>query len=156
MQVFQAFADSLGIVALLLAVAFAFLFIRRRWLSRGGGTFECSVRFSVPSKSSPVASARGWTLGLGRYVGDRLEWFRVFSFRPRPQHVFGRDIRVIGRRQPDGGEAFALYAGHYVVEVALGSGSRVELAMSEGALTGFLAWTEAGPPGDQSRLGRSR
>jgi hypothetical protein len=156
MPLWEGFADSLGIVALLIAAAFAFLFVRRRWLSRGGGTFECSVRFAVPSKQSPVATARGWTLGLGRYVDDSLEWFRVFSFRPRPQHVFGRDIRVIGHRQPEGAEAFALYAGNYVVEVALGSGSRVELAMSEGALTGFLAWTEAGPPGDEARLGRSR
>jgi len=156
MPVWEAFVDSLGIFAVLIAAAFAFLFVRRRWLSRGGGTFECSVRFAVPQKQSSVASARGWTLGLGRYVGDSLEWFRVFSFRPRPQHVFGRDIRVIGRRRPEGAEAFALHAGHHVVEVVLGSGSQVELAMSEGALTGFLAWTEAGPPGDESRLGRAR
>jgi hypothetical protein len=156
MPVWEAFVDSLGIFLVLIAAAFAFLFIRRRLLSRGGGTFECSVRFSPPSKPSPVASARGWTLGLGRYAGDRLQWFRVFSFRPRPQHIFERNIRVITRRRPEGAEAFALYSGHHVVEVALGSGSRVELAMSEAALTGFLAWTEAAPPGDESRLGRRR
>lgn len=156
MPVWEAFVDSLGIVALLIAAAFAFLFIRRRWLSRGGGTFECSVRFTAPSKQSAVASARGWTLGLGRYVDDSLEWFRVFSFRPRPQHVFGRDIRVVSRRQPDGAEAFALYSGHHVVEIKLASGGRVELAMSEASLTGFLAWTEAAPPGDERRIGRAR
>lgn len=156
MPVWEAFADSLGIIAALIAAAFAFLFVRRRLLSRGGGTFECSVRFSIPSKQSTVASARGWTLGLGRYVGDSLEWFRVFSFLPRPQHVFGRDVRVLSRRRPEGAEAFALYAGHHIVEVALGSGSRVELAMSEAALTGFLAWTEAAPPGDETRIGRAR
>jgi hypothetical protein len=156
MPVWEGFVDSLGILLVLIAAAFAFLFVRRRVLSRDGGTFECSVRFSIPSKQSPVASARGWTLGLGRYVGDSLEWFRVFSFRPRPQHVFGRDVRVITRRRPEGAEAFALYAGHHIVEVALGSGSRVELAMSEAAMTGFLAWTEAAPPGDESRLGRAR
>ena len=156
MPVWEAFADSLGIIAALIAAAFAFLFVRRRLLSRGGGTFECSVRFSIPSKQSTVASARGWTLGLGRYVGDSLEWFRVFSFLPRPHHVFGRDVRVLSRRRPEGAEAFALYAGHHIVEVALGSGSRVELAMSEAALTGFLAWTEAAPPGDETRIGRAR
>jgi hypothetical protein len=156
MPVWEAFVDSLGFVVALIAVAFAFLFVRRRWLSRGGGTFECSVRFGAPAKQSPVASARGWTLGLGRYVDDSLEWFRVFSFRPRPQHVFARDVRVTGRREPDGAEAFALYAGAHVVEISLGSGSRVELAMSEAALTGFLAWTEAAPPGDERQIGRAR
>jgi hypothetical protein len=156
MPVWEALVDSLAVVAVLMAAVLAFLFIRRRWLSRGGGTFECSVRFTAPSKQSPVASARGWTLGVGRYVDDSLEWFRVFSFLPRPQYIFGRDVRVVGRRQPEGAEAFALYADHQVVEVALGSGSHVELAMSESALTGFLAWTEAAPPGDESRIGRAR
>jgi hypothetical protein len=156
MPVWEALVDSLGFIAVLIAVAFAFLFVRRRWLSRGGGTFECSVRFTVPTKQSPVASARGWTLGLGRYVDDSLEWFRVFSFVPRPRHVFGRDIRVVGRREPHGAEAFGLYAGHRVVEIVLASGRHVELAMSEASMTGFLAWTEAAPPGDESRLGRAR
>jgi hypothetical protein len=156
MPVWEAFVDSLGIIAALIAAAFAFLFVRRRWLSRGGGTFECSVRFAAPTKKSPVGSARGWTLGLGRYVDDSLEWFRVFSFLPRPRHVFGREVRVVGRREPHGAETFALYAGHHIVEVTLSSGSHVELAMSESAMTGFLAWTEAAPPGDESRLGRAR
>jgi hypothetical protein len=156
MPVWEAFVDSLGIIAVLIAAAFASLFIRRRLLSRGGGTFECSVRFHVPSKQSRAASARGWTLGLGRYVDDSLQWFRVFSFRPRPHHVFSRDLRVVGRREPQGTEAFALYSGHHVIEVALRSGSHIELAMSEGAANGFLAWTEAAPPGDERRLGRAR
>jgi hypothetical protein len=156
MPVWEAFVDSLAIVAVLIAAALALLFVRRRLLSRGGGTFECSVRFAIPARQSPVTSARGWTLGVGRYVGDSLEWFRVFSFLPRPQHVFGRDVRVVARRRPEGAEAFSLYSGHQIVEVALGSGRHVELAMSDAALTGFLAWTEAAPPGDESRLGRAR
>ena len=28
---------------------------------------------------------RGWLLGLGRYSGDALEWFRIFSLSPRPR-----------------------------------------------------------------------
>ena len=153
MPLWEAFLDSLGIVAALIALAFVGLFVRRRLLSRGGGTFECSVRFAPPAKQSAVASARGWTLGLGRYAGDSLEWYRVFSFLPRPRYVFDRDIRVVGRRRPQGAEAFSLYAGHSVIEVRLRSGSQVELAMSDAALTGFLAWTEAAPPGDERRLG---
>lgn len=143
-----AIVDSFGTVIALVAFAFASLFVRRRWLSRGGGTFECSVRFAAPGRSGPATSSRGWMIGLARYAGDQLEWFRTFSFSPRPRHVFGRSMHVLGRRTPHGAEAFSLYAGHVVTDVALEDDGRVELAMSEGALTGFLAWTEAAPPGD--------
>jgi hypothetical protein len=156
MPVWERFLDSLGIFAALIALAFVALFVRRRLLSRGGTTFECSARVTPPTKQTAVASARGWTLGLGRYSGESLEWFRVFSFVPRPRHVFKRDVRVVGRRVPEGAESFALYAGHQIVELGLSSGDRVELAMSEGALTGFLAWTEAAPPGDERRLRQQR
>jgi len=40
-----------------------------------------------------------------------------------------------------------LYSGHVVVAVDLQRGRRIELAMTERALTGFLAWLEASPPG---------
>jgi hypothetical protein len=55
---------------------------------------------------------------------------------------------VVSRRPADLAEAAALGADRLVVEVSTGSGdARVELAMSEEALTGFLAWLEASPPG---------
>ncbi len=142
--------DVLGLLAVLALAVFVFLFARRRVLSRKGGTFECSVRMRVPAKASPTG-ARGWELGLGRYDGEILEWFRVFSFSPRPKAVFDRSLEVRARRKPHGAEAFSLYAGHIVVAVRLRSGATAELAMSERALTAFLAWTEAAPPG-QDRL----
>jgi Protein of unknown function (DUF2550) len=142
--------DVLGLLAAIGAAVFIFLFARRRVLSRKGGTFECSVRMRAPVKPSPTG-ARGWELGLGRYDGESLEWFRVFSFSPRPKAVFDRSLEVLTRRKAHGAEAFSLYAGHIVVAVRLESGSAIELAMSEQALTAFLAWTEAAPPG-QDRL----
>ncbi len=148
-------ADILDGVGLLVAAAvavFVFLFARRRALSRRGGTFECSVRMRIPVNASSTG-ARGWQLGLGRYDGGRLEWFRVFSFSPRPKAVFDRSLTVLERRTPHGAEAFSLYAGHVVQAVRLSSGKTIELAMSEQALTGFLAWTEAGPPGHAGLLG---
>jgi Protein of unknown function (DUF2550) len=147
-------ADILDVVGLLAAIAvtlFLFLFVRRRVLSRSGGTFECSVRMKAPARSSPTG-ARGWELGLGRYDGENLEWFRVFSFSPRPKAVFDRSLEVLTRRKPHGAEAFSLYAGHIVVAVRLSSGATIELAMSERALTAFLAWTEAAPPGHDRLL----
>jgi hypothetical protein len=151
MSWWEAVLDSVGILGILAALALAFLFGRRRWLSRSGGTFECSVRMHRPKGS--LQTARGWTLGLGRYDDDVLSWFRIFSFSPRPKHVFDRSIVVHDQRQPHGAEAFSLYSGHLVVGAELADGRDVELAMTPGALTGLLAWLEAAPPGHARRLG---
>lgn len=147
--------DVVGLLAGLAAAIFVFLFVRRRFLSRKGGTFECSLRMHPPRKGgrSPASGSRGWQLGLGRYDGERLEWFRVFSFLPRPKAVFDRSLEVVSRRKPHGAEAFSLYAGHIVLSVRLASGEVIELAMSERALTAFLAWTEAAPPGQERLFG---
>lgn len=148
----EAVLDSVGAVAALIAVVLAVLFVRRRYLGRGGGTFECSIRLNPPAKATGASAARGWTLGLCRYAGDSLEWFRIFSLSPRPSQVFHRSMHVLRRRTPHGAEAFSLYAGHRVIEIRLETGQMIELAMSESALTGFLAWTEAAPPGHDRLL----
>jgi Protein of unknown function (DUF2550) len=90
---------------------------------------------------------QGWTLGTARYAEDMLEWYRVFSFSPRPRWVFPRrELEVRGRRVPDGPEALALLSGAVVLECSWGE-RWVELAMADDALTGFLAWLESAPPG---------
>jgi len=155
MSWWEAILDSLGAVALVVVLTFCFLFVRRRAISRAGGTFECSLRTKLPARGNAAASARGWSLGLGRYTGDRLEWFRIFSFATRPKHVFDRSMSVGERRTPHGAEAFSLYAGHVVVAVRLDTGQSIELAMSHNALMGFLAWTEAAPPGYDRMMGTS-
>ncbi|MFI6981491.1 DUF2550 domain-containing protein [Embleya sp. NPDC050154] len=92
---------------------------------------------------------KGWVFGIARYSGDRIEWFRVFSYAPRPRRVLQRGgINVIGRREPAGQEELALLAGA-VILVCEHDGARIELALSEDALTGFLAWLEAAPPGQR-------
>ena len=147
----EAILDAVGVLGVLTALALVFLFSRRRWLGRPGGTFECSVRTRRPAQGH--ALGRGWVLGLGRYDDDALQWFRIFSFSPRPKYVFDRSLEVREQREPHGAEAFSLYAGHTVIEVLLASGRRVELAMSASALTGLLAWLEAAPPGHERMLG---
>jgi hypothetical protein len=145
----EAILDGLAVLAVLLLVGFLALFVRRRWLGRSGGVFECSIRTKAPKNPT---SPRGWKLGVGRYTGNQLEWFRIFSFSPRPRYVLGRGAQVTGRRTPPGAEAFSLSQGHSVIEVAPEPGVVIELAMSERALTGFLAWTEAAPPGHDRLL----
>lgn len=142
----QDILDSFGLLGVVALLAFCLLFVRRRLLGRSGGTFECSVRMRLPEQPGAAAAARGWTLGIGRYRDTTVEWFRVFSFSLRPKHTFDRSLSVLKRRTPAGAEAFALYGGHVVVAVKLQSGRTIELAMSDSALTGFLAWVEAAPP----------
>ncbi|CAL9422357.1 hypothetical protein SUDANB6_01877 [Streptomyces sp. enrichment culture] len=136
-----------GIVVALVVVGLFVFGLRRRLIQRSGGTFDCSLRWDAPEQGD--AGGKGWAYGVARYSGDRVEWFRVFSYSPRPRRVLERgSIEVAGRRVPDGEEELALLSDS-VVLVCLHRGTRLELAMSEDALTGFLAWLEAAPPGQR-------
>ena len=100
MPIWEWLLESAAVVLLLV------LLLRRRprrpprWLSRHGGTFELSYRARAVARAG-----RGWLLGLGRYSGDSLEWFRIFSLSPRPEAGPGprrprlrRATRAHGRR----------------------------------------------------------
>jgi hypothetical protein len=146
--------DPVGGALLLVLLYGLGLIVRRRWISRDGGTFELSHRV-LETQGTPAG--RGWVLGVGRYTGDVLEFFRVFSLLPRPRRVLERGlIRYDGPREPVGGETYSLYAGHVIIGCrtvarAGGQSESFELAMSPDALTGFLAWLEASPPGSRPR-----
>ncbi|MEU0393178.1 DUF2550 domain-containing protein [Streptomyces sp. NPDC006208] len=134
------------VVALVVIGLFVFG-LRRRLIQRSGGTFDCSLRWNVPEKTD--LSGKGWVYGVARYSGDRIEWFRVFSYAPRPRRGLERSaIEVLARRSPEGEEELALLSDAIVLG-CLHRGTRLELAMSEDALTGFLAWLEAAPPGQR-------
>ena len=85
MPVWQWLLDSAGVVLLLVLLFGLLLVVRRRVLSRHGGTFELSVR----ERGRPTG--RGWVLGMGRYREDSLEWFRIFSPLPRPRRSWRRN-----------------------------------------------------------------
>ena len=144
MPLWQWVVDSIGVLLLLVLLYGVALVVRRRWITRNGGTFELSHRVLSADKGRP---GRGWVLGLGRYSGGVLEFFRIFSLSPRPRHVLARaDLVYDGQREPSGAEAHSLYAGHVVVTCHSSSGV-FELAMDPEAVTGFLSWMEAAPPG---------
>jgi hypothetical protein len=139
---------------IIVVLAAAGIAARRYLLERGGGTVECGLR-------RPGGS---WRLGLASYQREELCWYGVFRISMRPEEVFGRrDLAVVSRRMPTDAEASILGPGMVVLECALGeeglmaSGAppgradTVELAVSDSALTGLLAWLEAAPPG--SHLG---
>lgn len=146
MPVWQWLVDVAGIILLLALVYGIALVVRRRLLSRHGGTFELSYRVRTDRPG------RGWVLGLGRYSGETLEWFRVFSLSARPKRSWPREsLSFDGRREPFGAEQMSLYPDHQVIHCQTADGE-VELAMSPGSLTGFQSWLEARPPGaDWSR-----
>lgn len=141
MPVWEWLLDIVGL-GLLLALLYGIsLIVRRRLLARHGGTFEVSYRARTEHPG------RGWLLGIGRYSGQSLEWFRIFSLSPRPKRVWARDLlEYSGRRAPAGPEELSLYDGH-VVAACHYDGQALEIAMSESALTGFQSWLESGPPG---------
>jgi len=139
--------DAAGLLVLLVLLYGLLLVVRRRVLSRHGGTFELSHRMRPGEEPG-----RGWLLGLGRYSGEELQWFRIFTLAPRPKRAWDRaGLSYDAVREPEGPERTVLYPEHLVVDCQSPQG-RVELAMSRDSLTGFQAWLEARPPGtDWSR-----
>lgn len=129
----------LAALLLVLVLAASALATRRYLLERGGGTVDCGLR-------SPAARG-AWRLGVASYRGDELRWYGALAVRFRPEHVFHRrSLSVLSRRASLPSEATALGPEHIVVQLK-SDGGEVELAMTQEALTGFLAWLEASPPG---------
>ena len=133
--------DVIGVLVALLVLAGVGLVVRRRAIARDGGTFELTYRMKTRRPG------RGWVLGVGRYSGEQLQWFRFFSFSPRPRRVWQRDeVTFEERRAPEGAEEVTLYADHVVVRCSTSRGD-AWFAMSESSLMGLQSWLESGPPG---------
>ena len=146
MSVWGWLLEAVGLLVVLVIAYGVALVVRRFVLSRNGGTFELGHRLG------PADVARGWSLGLGRYSEDELEWFRIFTLSPWPKRRWNRSrLSYDSRREPESSERTVLYPGHVVIRCHSPEGA-VELAMSAASLTGFQAWLEARPPGtDWSR-----
>lgn len=136
--------ELIEIVALVLVVfacLLAVVVFRRRLLLRGGGAIDMSLRVRTRRMG------RGWAPGIGRYGGDRLEWFRVFSLLPRPTRVLPRaELEVAGQRPPEGPESLLVQAGAVIITCRF-QNDEVQLAMNSEAVTGFMSWLESSPPG---------
>ena len=134
--------EVLGIcVVALLALLFA-IFFRRRLLMVGGGTIRLQVRVST------IVPGRGWSTGIGQFVGDELRFHRMFSLAFRPKRVLDREVLVVEeRRRPDGPERLTMPSQWCILRCANGGAGEIEIAMAESTVTGFLSWLEAAPPG---------
>ena len=137
MEILTAIAVAVGAVAGLLIL----LSLRRRMLLRAPGAIDMSLRTRFGRMGG------GWALGVGRYAGDDLVWYRLFALTVKPARTLSRrELEVVGRRLPTGAESWAVQAGAVIVECQDETGP-VQVAMSAGAVTGFLSWLESAPPG---------
>jgi hypothetical protein len=136
--------EVVGLGVLILFVGLLLIFVRREVISRAGGTIDMNMRLTT------LVPGRGWAPGVGRFTGDELRWYRMFSFGVRPRRVLARQgLRVEQRRPPEGAERLAMPEGWVVVRCTglVRGGGAVELALAEAAYTGFQSWLESAPPG---------
>lgn len=141
-------ATALGIVLLALCLCLGYLAFRRVRLMRGGGV-DVSLRRRPAgvSRSAHRDASAGWHAGVARYHGDQLCWYRLTSFRPGSSLSLDRsELEIVDRRAPADAETYVMPLTSAVLRCR-SHGADVELAMTPGVLTGFLAWLEAAPPG---------
>jgi len=137
--------EWIGIGILLLLLAILVLFARRAYFARAGGTIRCTLRVST------LLAGRGWSPGFGRFVGDELRWYRLFSFSFGPKRVLNRrGLAVESRRAPEGQERLTMPPDWIIIR-CVGHQAPVEIAMARSTLTGFASWIEAGPPDYEAR-----
>lgn len=118
-------AEAILIGVLLLA---ALVLFRGFTLARTRGSVPCRLR----------VGSHGWQSGVARYADGELHWIPLIGVRLRPRHAIARRGLVVSSRREIDGELWAVDC--------TGPSGVLSLAMSEGALTGFLAWLESAPP----------
>lgn len=136
-------AQMLGLGALLIVVLLVAVVIIRRAVLVRVGSFDVSWRVD------PGADDRGWILGQARFRDGRLALYRSFSAWPGPSLTLDRAALALGQvRPPMGAEPDLLTRGVAIVGGRC-SGSRIELALAEDALTALRSWVESRPPGSR-------
>lgn len=131
-----------GLVLLLCVVLpIAWIYARRRWLSRNGGIFDAELNRGTSDDPR-------WVLGMARLTGDDLEWFPVLALGMRPTQSLSRRAGGI-RAHTRQGDLDALTTQRVMrleADVPEAGPHVWELAMEADAVTGLLAWLEASPP----------
>ena len=136
--------STLLVVLIAVLLWLIWVFGRRRWLGRQGGTFDCSARLET------AVVNRGWVLGVAHYSGDWLNWYRVFGLSLTPRLRFHRSKTTIAeQRNPSAKEMLSLYEGQRIVSLVATTGDAgpVEIAIGAQELTGLHSWLEGAPPG---------
>lgn len=123
-------------VAAVLLLGAAIILARQRFMLRAPGSLPVALR--------PSPSAR-WQYGVARYAGGELRWYRSLGFGTRPNRVLDRrNVIVLRHRSPEPQETGSLPASAIIVDLR-DRGTEFELALSDGAYTGFVSWLESAP-----------
>jgi Protein of unknown function (DUF2550) len=128
--------DLISFVAILVVVvAFGLIIARQRYMLRSAGGIALAVRRGTR-----------WQYGIGRYVGDELQWFRALGVGTRPTRSLRRsELRVIDRRSAADADLAALPATAVVVECRDSAGT-ITIGLAQDAYTGFVSWLESSAP----------
>ena len=131
------------LLVVLIVVPLVFLYLRRRWLTGQGGAFDCAMR-----RVGEDPTFR-WYLGMGRYRGEELQWFRSFSLSLRPALRLRRGrIHASAAKEPSRADAFLLYDNSCVLTVReTTSGRSYYFGVEHDVATALMSWMEAAPPG---------
>jgi hypothetical protein len=133
------------VVAALVFAGVACLALRTRVIARHGGIIECGLRETPSAK---------WRQGLAEFQRSQLCWHPAVSLRLRPQACFDRAaLAIAGSRRPTDAEAVRFGADIIIAECEVrnaqptgpGDIGHIELALSQAAFTGLLAWLESSP-----------
>jgi hypothetical protein len=140
--------EDLALISWILIVAFgipalymAAMTTRRIAIRRPGGAVECSLRQDGDDR---------WRRGVAAYRTDQLCWFRSNGMGLRPDAAFDRHALQLAERHEGECADVASPPGAagqtVVIRFETGAdGDPVWMALSRDALTGLLAWLEAGP-----------
>jgi hypothetical protein len=127
-------------IAAAVAVFLVLTYVRRSFLSRAGSV-------AMAARLSRHMEGRGWAPGFAIYESGTLRWYRMFSLTFGPRYALSReDLQVSDRRVPVGPEA-QIFPPEVAILRCKNASGEVELAMTDSAVTGFLSWLEAAPPG---------
>ena len=125
--------------ALILAVIVITLLAPWRFITlRSKGT-------PVLLRKMPAPGDHGWRHGAIRYVGEKIEYYKLRSLSPRADlFVMRGDLKVLARREPTSNEVLYMHPNTRILLIEI-AGTEYELAFENRGDTAFIAWLESAP-----------
>ncbi len=132
-----------GVLVVLLCLAGAGVFVRRRAIAGGTLLMLCGRRSLGDSH---------WRLGLVRFGSTQLEWFPLMGLTLRPRHTWDRlDLDLDAPASLEGLDRIDLLPDAFGVRCFYRA-EEFELAVQLPAYTALRSWVEAAPPGSQANV----
>lgn len=148
-MIIQVLRICLVVLAACIIVGLLVVIIRRQWLLSRDSIFSCEICRRLPGNGSR------WALGVARYCGDNLLWYKLISLSFRPTVTIRRSMtRLVDHRQPSPQDRLLAINSHLIARLEVqeaGKSTRImELGLANDSLMGLMSWLEASPPGGAS------